>query len=79
MDHLRRLRALARRLNRDDLGFDAKEIPHLKQAIDEERTAKEADLADLADAENELSDIEAMAASFAGGPEGNDGDQGDDQ
>lgn len=77
MDHLHRLRALARRLNRDDLGFDVKEIPHLKQAIDEDRAAKEAELADLADAESELTDIQTMAASYAGGP-GNDS-EGDDQ
>lgn len=69
MDLLHRLRLLARRLNRDDLGFDVKEIPQLMQAIEEARAAKETELADLFDAEIELTDIgAAMDTTDAGGP-----------
>jgi len=74
VEYRQRLRALARRLNRDDLGFDIKDIPQLKQAIDEDRALKEAELADLTDAESELTDIETVAASYAGGPDGPDGE-----
>lgn len=66
-----RLLHIARRIDREDLGIDVKEIPSLRTALEDHRLAKEAELDELTDFETELDEIEMdLAAEEVGSDEG---------